>query len=80
VRTYALAIVAAALFAVPVSAFSQAIIEVGPRGGDAWVALEGRSVWRPGCMELRKACLHKEELGEQGQSNCQRYRRMCGRD
>jgi hypothetical protein len=23
--------------------------------------------------------MHKEELGEQGQGNCQRYRQMCGR-
>jgi hypothetical protein len=26
---------------------------------------------------LRKACLHKNELGEQGMGNCQRYREMC---
>ncbi|ACA20196.1 conserved hypothetical protein [Methylobacterium sp. 4-46] len=30
------------------------------------------------CRELRQACLHKEELGEQGAGNCRRYRRMCG--
>jgi hypothetical protein len=28
---------------------------------------------------LRLACLHKEELGEQGRGNCERYRSMCGR-
>ncbi|MFE1602055.1 hypothetical protein [Methylobacterium sp. ID0610] len=30
------------------------------------------------CRELRQACLHKDELGEQGAGNCRRYRRMCG--
>ena len=29
------------------------------------------------CRELRKACLHKEDLGEEGQGNCRRYRAMC---
>jgi hypothetical protein len=23
------------------------------------------------------ACLHKDQLGEQGQGNCRRYRQMC---
>jgi hypothetical protein len=26
---------------------------------------------------LRQACLHKEELGEQGMGNCRRYRELC---
>jgi hypothetical protein len=30
------------------------------------------------CRELRAACMHKEELGEQGQGNCRRYREECG--
>lgn len=29
------------------------------------------------CRELRAACLHKEELGEAGRGNCQRYRERC---
>jgi hypothetical protein len=29
------------------------------------------------CRELRLACVHKEELGEQGQGNCRRYRQVC---
>jgi hypothetical protein len=29
------------------------------------------------CEELRKACLHKEELGEKGEGNCARYRELC---
>jgi hypothetical protein len=76
-RTYALAMAAAALFALPAPAFSQAIVVIWPKGGDAWVVREGRSVWRPGCTELRRACLHEEELGEQGQSNCEGYRETC---
>ncbi len=79
-RTDALAIATAALFAFSASAFSQAVVEVGPRGGDAWVVHEGRSIWRPGCREMLRVCIHKEEPGEQGRGNCQQYRRMCGRD
>jgi hypothetical protein len=26
---------------------------------------------------LRQACLHKEELGEEGEGNCRRYREAC---
>src|SRR3954465_8069242 len=29
------------------------------------------------CAQLRRACLHKDELGEQGEGNCRRYRRTC---
>ena len=29
------------------------------------------------CRELRAACMHKEELGEEGMGNCRRYRSMC---
>lgn len=29
------------------------------------------------CAELRKACMHKGELGERGEGNCARYRQMC---
>ena len=77
-RTYAFAITAAALFAFPASAFSQGI-EFGPGG----VRIEeppynqGRSISGGQCRELRRACLHKEELGEEGQGNCRRYRQIC---
>jgi hypothetical protein len=27
---------------------------------------------------MRAACMHKEELGEQGMGNCRRYRELCG--
>ena len=81
-RIYALAIAIAALFALPTSAFSQGV-EFGPGG----IRIDpgyhdyyhGRSVYRRGgeCRELRQACLHKEELGEEGQGNCRRYREVC---
>jgi hypothetical protein len=29
---------------------------------------------------MRKACLNKEGLGEHGQGNCERYRRLCQGD
>ena len=79
-RTYALAIAAAALFALPTSALSQGVqvpgIEIGPGGvGISNDDEEGAS--RRECEELRRACLHKEELGEEGQGNCRRYRETC---
>ena len=30
-----------------------------------------------GCRELRQACLHRDELGEEGMGNCRRYRELC---
>lgn len=39
-----------------------------------------QSHWRHGggeCQELRRACMYKRELGEEGQGNCQRYRETC---
>ena len=31
------------------------------------------------CRELRRACEMKDQLGEQGQGNCRRYREACER-
>ena len=70
-RTYALA-VAAAVFAFPLTASSQSI-EFGP-GGIRFGEGRGRG---PDCAELRIACLNKDRLGEQGESNCRRYRNLC---
>ena len=83
-RKYVLAICTAALFALPTSvAFSQVDVEVGPGGFHV-----GPGYHRPyynryeggggRCRELRAACMHKEELGEQGMGNCRRYRELCG--
>ena len=77
-RTCIHAIVCAALLALPTSAFSQAV-EFGLEGFRIrphhrhyeYGADQGE------CKELRLACLHKEELGEQGQGNCRRYREVC---
>ena len=78
-RTYSLAVAVAAIFAFPGTAFSQAV-EVGPRGVEVERLHHGRSAAHADCRELRRACLHQEQLGEQGQGNCQRYREMCGLD
>jgi hypothetical protein len=78
-RTYVLAAITAVLLVLPNLAFSQSV-DVGPGGiridpGYRHHRLYNRSEGR--CWELRQACLHKEELGEQGMGNCRRYRAMC---
>jgi hypothetical protein len=73
-RTYVFGILGVALFALPTSAFSQAV-ELGP--GGVRVYPYHRHYDRGECRELRQACLHKEEVGEQGQGNCRRYREVC---
>jgi hypothetical protein len=78
-RAYLFAAVAAAFFAYTASAFSQDI-EIGPGGIRVAPHHSGWSASRPDCAELRAACLHKEELGEEGQGNCRRYRELCRRD
>lgn len=72
-RRYELAVVAAAALCSPVPAFSQGI-EIGPGGIYIDRDREGR---QGECDELRRACLHKEELGEEGEGNCRRYRETC---
>jgi hypothetical protein len=75
-RKFAHGLAIGALLALSTTAFSQTF-EVGPGGlrinPDRPYARAGGE-----CRELRQACLHKDELGEQGQGNCQRYRRLCG--
>jgi len=75
--------VAAAMFVLPVNAQG---IEFGPGGvriggGERDYGREryyGRDRSHGGgCAELRRACLNKGELGEQGEGNCRRYRRTC---
>ena len=60
---------AAALFVIPVSAFSQSV-EIGPGG----VRVRGGE-----CEQLRRACENKDVLGERGEGNCRRYRETCQR-
>ncbi|PNG25563.1 hypothetical protein [Methylocella silvestris] len=75
-RAYALAVAFAVTLTFPVSAFSQGI-EIGPGGVRIERSREGRSVDRASCAELRGACLNKQELGEEGQGNCRKYREYC---
>ena len=75
-RLYALAaIVAAAALFSSVPASSQGI-EIGP-GGVHIDSGRDREGLRGDCEELRRACLHKDELGEEGEGNCRRYRETC---
>jgi len=32
------------------------------------------------CLDLQRACLDKDAIGERGQGNCKRYRDQCGVD
>jgi len=72
-RTYALVIATAAFFALPLQRSRRMLSQIEP-------GYQGRSAYGGECRQLRKACLHKEDLGEQGQGNCERYRRRCVRD
>jgi predicted ribosomally synthesized peptide with SipW-like signal peptide len=80
-RRYILAIATAALLALPTSAaFSQVDVEIGPGGVRVAPGYHHRYYNRyegGRCAELRQACLHKQELGEQGMGNCERYRANC---
>jgi len=80
-RAYILAAAAAALLVVPTYAFSQEI-HIGPGGvgvGPGYHSHRYYNRYEGGrCHELRAACMHKEELGEQGMGNCRRYRAICG--
>ena len=77
-RTYILAIATAAVLAIPTAALSEGVY-VGPGGVRIGPNHHYYNRYEGGgrCAELRKACLHKNELGEQGMGNCQRYREMC---
>jgi hypothetical protein len=58
-------------------------VEVGPGGvrvgptHNRWRSERATVRRGPDCRELRAACLNKERLGEQGEGNCRRYRRLC---
>jgi hypothetical protein len=71
-RTY-LAIAIAALFAIPIAAFSESSHH---RSFNRYEGLYDR--YESGrCGELRATCAHKEELAEQGMGNCRRFRELC---
>jgi hypothetical protein len=77
-RTYLLAIATAAVLAIPTAALAEGIY-VGPDGVRIGPSHHYYNRYEGGgrCAELRQACLHKQELGEQGMGNCQRFRAMC---
>ena len=78
-RKYVFAVCAAALFAIPSVASAEDVyvgpggIRVGPSHHRYYNRYDGGR-----CREMRAACMHKEELGEQGMGNCRRYRELCG--
>ncbi len=65
---------AAGLFALPAVVKA---VDVEVRPPHTIVVPEGRSLSEGECKNLREACLKKEELGEEGEGNCQRYRELC---
>jgi hypothetical protein len=68
-----------ALFAPSVPAFSQAV-EIAPGGPDEAPPSQGGSVAQPdACSQLQEACFDEDELGDQGKSDCQRFRDACAR-
>lgn len=75
-RNFALAVAAAMLCAVAAPALAQGI-QIGPGGIQLEPQYRGRSVGREACDELRRACLYEQELGEEGEGNCRKYRRQC---
>ena len=92
-RNIAIAAVSAALLVLPAGTIagspitemsSQGIgVEIGPGGvrvGEThrrWRSERAAERRGPDCRALRAACLNKERLGEQGEGNCRRYRRLC---
>ncbi len=75
-RTQLLALIGAALISIPAPTFAQGI-EFGPGGVRVDRGYHRHYGYGGNCRELRKACLNKDELGETGQGNCARYRRLC---
>jgi hypothetical protein len=79
-RSYILATFTAAFLALPAAA-----VPAPSNLGDGVLQVQHREYhggyrhwgYGPDCRELRRACLNKEELGEVGRGNCQRYRAMC---
>ena len=70
-RAYVFAFAAMVLVAFSTATFAQPV-EGGPKNPPVVRGDAGDD-----CEELRKACLHKEELGEKGEGNCARYRELC---
>jgi hypothetical protein len=67
--------------ALVLSAPAVAQVEFGPGGLRIGPRYERHEHYGYGgqCRELRRACMYKHELGEEGEGNCRRYREVCGR-
>jgi hypothetical protein len=77
-RMYAFAIATVVALAAPsVPAVSHAV-EIAPGGPDDAPPSQGRSVAQPdSCGQLQEACFDEDALGDQGKSDCQRFRDAC---
>jgi hypothetical protein len=75
-RAYLLAIGVTAALLLPGAGQAQDV-EFGPGGVRINPHHHRHYGYGADCRELRQACLHKEELGEEGRGNCQRYRETC---
>ena len=73
-RFYLFALAAAAASTLAAPALSQPMPRDEPPSG---VIVQDTHPGMARCDELRKACLHKDELGEQGEGNCKWYRENC---
>ncbi|HXY59907.1 MAG TPA: hypothetical protein VEH76_15175 [Methylocystis sp.] len=70
--------VATASLALPTLALAQAPPQPPPQDQPpARSAPKERYYGSVRCQELREACLHKFELGEQGEGNCKWFRDNC---
>jgi hypothetical protein len=76
-RKYVLAMAVAASVAAPVAAFAQQLVIEPPRRHAPARGIDENAYGSARCDELRKACLHKRELGEEGRGNCRWYRENC---
>jgi hypothetical protein len=92
-RAFAFAVAAGVLVALPLPTtaaplstdLSSQSVQIGPGGVRVHDRYDSRRrdrvVREPRgggqCAELRRACLNKERLGEQGEGNCRRYRALC---
>jgi hypothetical protein len=77
-RSYILAAFTMGFLALPAAAVP---VPSNPEDGVVQIthrdSQRGRWGYGVDCRELRRACLYKEELGEVGRGNCQRYRELC---
>lgn len=70
--------IGAALLSGPGAASAAPIGGTGVRqAADSRAVVTQVQSWSRYCDSLRRACLYKDRLGEQGQGNCRTYREQC---